>query len=151
MTFLSPLPSILPAIPTGPARGGPLGQVRALRLTATALMLTVAVAAAPSAQARPVPDSFADLVEQLSPTVVAVATEKTVPFMGRSPFQAPPGSPFEDFFRRYFGQPDRAPGEEAVEDRPRHERARVRHPFTQRSASGRAEGPFYRTSNPELR
>jgi serine protease Do len=86
--------------------------VRAKSARALALViLTFATAAAPlAAQARGMPDSFADLVEQLSPAVVAVATEKTVPMAGRSPFQAPPGSPLEEFFRRYFGQPDLGPG-----------------------------------------
>ena len=71
-----------------------------------ALLLALAVVAAPTlADARPVPDSFADLVERLSPAVVAVSTEEVVATGGQLPFQFPPGSPFEEFFRRYFGAP----------------------------------------------
>lgn len=86
--------------------------IRAAGASALAfVVLAFATAAAPlSAQARGTPDSFADLVEELSPAVVAVATEKAVAAGRGAPFQAPPGSPLEEFFRRYFGQP--APGME---------------------------------------
>ena len=52
-----------------------------------------------------VPASFADLAEQLMPSVVNISTTTTVvtntnPF----PFQFPPGSPFEDMFKE-FGTP----------------------------------------------
>ncbi len=58
-----------------------------------------------SANAKNVPESFADLAEKLMPSVVNVATTQTVvtntnPF----PFQFPPGSPFEDLFKE-FGTP----------------------------------------------
>ncbi len=81
--------------------------VRAISAGALALVVfAFATAAAPfTAHARGTPDSFADLVEKLSPAVVAVATEKAIPQSGRIPYQAPPGSPLEEFFRRYFGQP----------------------------------------------
>lgn len=76
-------------------------------LSAMALVaLAFAIAAPLAAQARGTPDSFADLVEKLSPAVVAITTEQTMPMAGVQPFQAPPGSPLEDFFRRYFGQPN---------------------------------------------
>ena len=56
-------------------------------------------------QAKPVPDSFADLADKLMPSVVNISTTQTVvtntnPF----PFQFPPGSPFEDMFKE-FGTP----------------------------------------------
>ena len=51
------------------------------------------------------PPSFADLAEELMPSVVNISTTQTVvtssnPF----PFQFPPGSPFEDLFKE-FGTP----------------------------------------------
>ena len=51
------------------------------------------------------PSSFADLAEELMPSVVNISTKQTVvtntnPF----PFQFPPGSPFEDMFKE-FGTP----------------------------------------------
>ncbi len=61
-----------------------------------------------TAQARPAPESFADLVEALSPSVVNISTTQEL----RSPFGEdkdgkpvmPPGAP--DFFRDWFGSPD---------------------------------------------
>jgi len=55
--------------------------------------------------AKPVPASFADLAEKLTPSVVYISTTQTVvtninPF----PFEFPPGSPFEDMFKE-FGTP----------------------------------------------
>ena len=53
-----------------------------------------------------VPSSFADLAEELMPSVVNISTTQTVvtktnPFPN---FQFPPGSPFEDMFKE-FGTP----------------------------------------------
>ncbi len=55
--------------------------------------------------AKSVPESFADLAEKLTPSVVYISTTQTVvtnvnPF----PFEFPPGSPFEDMFKE-FGTP----------------------------------------------
>ena len=52
--------------------------------------------------AKPVPESFADLAEKLMPSVVNISTTQTVitnvnPF----PFEFPPGSPFEDMFKEF--------------------------------------------------
>ena len=52
--------------------------------------------------AKPVPDSFADLAEKLMPSVVNISTTQTIktpanPF----PFKFPPGSPFEEMFKDY--------------------------------------------------
>ena len=57
------------------------------------------------ANAKNVPESFADLAEKLMPSVVNISTTQTVitninPF----PFEFPPGSPFEDMFKE-FGTP----------------------------------------------
>jgi serine protease Do len=55
------------------------------------------------------PPSFADLAEQLSPAVVNITTTTTVAEVRRGPGpMLPEGSPFEDFFRDFFG--DRMPG-----------------------------------------
>ena len=56
-------------------------------------------------QAKPAPDSFADLADKLMPSVVNISTTQTVrtssnPF----PFQFPPGSPFGEMFKD-FEQP----------------------------------------------
>lgn len=52
--------------------------------------------------------SFADLIEAVSPAVVAVSTSGKAPSEQRltPDFQLPPGSPFEEFFERFFGGPD---------------------------------------------
>ncbi len=64
-----------------------------------------------SVQARGVPQSFADLAEKVKPAVVSVAVErKSGPNDRRSspnfrnPF--PEGSPYHEFFRRFFDGPD---------------------------------------------
>ena len=54
------------------------------------------------ANAKQVPESFADLAEKLIPSVVNISTTQTVvtnvnPF----PFEFPPGSPFEDMFKEF--------------------------------------------------
>ena len=53
-------------------------------------------------QAKPVPNSFADLAEKLMPSVVNISTTQIVktttnPF----PFQFPPGSPFGEMFKDF--------------------------------------------------
>jgi len=56
------------------------------------------------------PESFADLAEKVKPAVVNIRIEKTVRVPGSpfSHFYSPKSSPFDDFFRRFFGdQPDR--------------------------------------------
>lgn len=56
------------------------------------------------------PESFADLAEKVKPAVVNIRTETTVRFKGNpfSHFYGPETSPFDDFFRRFFGdQPNR--------------------------------------------
>jgi len=58
-----------------------------------------------SVYAKSAPDSFADLAEQLMPSVVNISTTQTVktntnPF----PFQFPPGSPFGEMFKDFENQ-----------------------------------------------
>ena len=58
-----------------------------------------------SAAARGAPESFADLAESLSPSVVNITTTQTVVQPNRPAMpQVPPGSPFEDFFKDFFDQ-----------------------------------------------
>ena len=77
---------------------------------AAALLSAALVAvplAAPVAQARSAPESFADLAAQLLPAVVNIQTSQTA--VARGPDrggpempQFPPGSPFEEFFRDFL-------------------------------------------------
>ncbi len=65
---------------------------------ATMLLLLQAV----MANARSGPDSFADLAEKVSPSVVNITTTTTIAApMGQGPV-VPEGSPFEDFFRDFM-------------------------------------------------
>ena len=47
------------------------------------------------------PDSFADLAEEISPSVVIIATSTVVATQGGGNPIVPEGSPFEDFFREF--------------------------------------------------
>ncbi|MEM9044467.1 MAG: DegQ family serine endoprotease [Pseudomonadota bacterium] len=70
------------------------------------LALSILAATARFADARP--DSFADLAERLSPSVVNISTSQTVERPQQGTPQVPEGSPFEDLFRDFFnrrGQP----------------------------------------------
>ena len=56
-------------------------------------------------QAKPVPDSFADLADKLMPSVVNISTTQTIKTTSNQfPFQFPPGSPFGEMFKD-FEQP----------------------------------------------
>ncbi|GAA6163838.1 DegQ family serine endoprotease [Pelagimonas sp. KU-00592-HH] len=73
------------------------GHMRVMWITALGILLLIAQSI--SAQARP--DSFADLAEKISPSVVNITTSTVV--AGRTGPQGivPEGSPFEDFFREF--------------------------------------------------
>jgi len=75
-----------------------------LRQTARALCVAAALALAPvtMAEARAVPESFADLAEAISPSVVNITTSTTVAARGGPAPVVPEGSPFEDFFRDFM-------------------------------------------------
>ena len=66
------------------------------------LALALAILMANPAVARQAPESFADLAERLSPSVVNISTTQKVEGDDPGPFefQFPPGSPFEKFFER---------------------------------------------------
>ena len=55
-----------------------------------------------------VPESFADLVEKLSPAVVSIASTTIVENNNQNQIpQFPEGSPFDDFFKEYFDRDQR--------------------------------------------
>jgi serine protease Do len=74
-------------------------------LAACAVMLAPTLVAAP-AVARGAPDSFADLANQLLPTVVNIATTQTVKSGGAQASlpDLPPDSPLQDMFKDYLSQ-----------------------------------------------
>ncbi len=84
----------------------------AARLMAALVVLTMILAQA-QAQARPAPDSFADLADRLLPAVVNISTSQVIEGHSVPQFpQLPPGSPFEEFFKEFSdrsrpGQPSR--------------------------------------------
>jgi serine protease Do len=57
------------------------------------------------ASAKNAPDSFADLAENLSPSVVNISTTTIIEQRSQEMPSFPPGSPFEDFFKQ-FDRPD---------------------------------------------
>jgi serine protease Do len=69
-----------------------------------ALVLAVALVlmSAPRAEARGIPESFADLAEQVSPAVVNITTSTLIAQDTQPHPMVPEGSPFEDFFRDFF-------------------------------------------------
>jgi len=80
------------------------------------LTLALMMAQTLAVSARGAPDSFADLAEKVSPSVVNITTTQTVAQPERRSLpQVPKGSPFEDFFKDFFEQ---APGQQG-QRRPR--------------------------------
>jgi serine protease Do len=81
-------------------------------VTVLGLALAQPILVAPAA-AREAPESFADLVDKLMPTVVNITTTQNIPQQGqrlRDMPQLPPGSPFEELFKDFF---DKKGGEQA--------------------------------------
>jgi serine protease Do len=78
---------------------------------------SIAAAAAP-------PASFADLAEQVSPAVVNISTTREVETQSDQgmPFQFPPGSPFEEFFRQFQERMGRGGPDGGA---PQHQQARA--------------------------
>lgn len=74
------------------------------RWAASMTLAVFLVIPAATAQARGIPESFADLAEALSPAVVNISTTQAVGNTERGPEipQFPPGSPFEEFFKEFF-------------------------------------------------
>lgn len=71
-------------------------------LMAALLVTAIAVIASPSARADDRPETFADLVESLSPAVVNISTVQTIRGRGnrRMP-EVPEGMPFEEFWEQF--------------------------------------------------
>jgi serine protease Do len=89
-------------------------RVTGVRRAAAALMLGIALTVGPAMEvaARAAPESFADLAEQISPSVVNITTSTTVAASTEGGPMVPEGSPFEDFFRDFMerqGQGDPGP------------------------------------------
>ncbi|MGM0561730.1 MAG: DegQ family serine endoprotease [Pseudomonadota bacterium] len=81
--------------------------IKSLKAPATALVTGGFLVWSAVAQAASPPDSFADLAEEVSPAVVNISSTRA-PDEDRGPrsrdslpFDLPPGSPFEDFFRQF--------------------------------------------------
>ncbi|WP_293963722.1 DegQ family serine endoprotease [Sneathiella sp.] len=91
------------------ARSVPANENRVRRygvlVVSTLTVFTLMALMAVNAKARPAPDSFADLVEKLSPAVVNISTTQTVKGPSGGLPQLPKGHPFEDFFKE-FGNRD---------------------------------------------
>ena len=90
--------------PLAPAGSRHHRPVRALML-ALATGLALALAPASPSMARAAPDSFADLADMVSPSVVNITTSTTIAAPADGGPIVPEGSPFEDFFKR-FGNPN---------------------------------------------
>ena len=102
-------------------RAAPIRVARALPTSPFIIVGSVFLALAlifyaATARSQERPESFADLAQRLQPAVVNVASiQAVVSPVRRGPSeerpQAPPGSPFEDFFRDFFDreQRDRGP------------------------------------------
>ena len=71
-------------------------------LLALGIGITLALGHATGAYARGAPESFADLAEQISPSVVNITTSSVVAGPTSGGPQVPEGSPFEDFFRDFM-------------------------------------------------
>ena len=97
---------ITPVFHSDTAKGGVRVAPRRARFAVVATLMAAALAAAGANQAlaRAAPESFADLAEKLSPSVVNVSTTQKVETSNRGvpEFRFPPGSPFEEFFKEFF-------------------------------------------------
>ena len=93
------------------AKAAPLPADPAWRLgglfAALALGLALALGQAAPAGARGAPESFADLAEQISPSVVNITTSAVVAAPTDGMPEVPEGSPFEDFFRDFMDRNNR--------------------------------------------
>jgi len=107
----------LVASSVAPVAALPEGRARHLRLWMLGMVLVLAqvmlAMTAVRADARPAPDSFADLAARLLPAVVNISTTQTVS-VERGPTipDFPEDSPFREFFDEFFdhhGRPDALP------------------------------------------
>ncbi|WP_022703026.1 Do family serine endopeptidase [Pseudorhodobacter ferrugineus] len=89
-------------------------------LTALVLGAALVLGQALAVDARGAPESFADLSESISPSVVNITTSTTVAASVEGGPQVPPGSPFEDFFKDFL---DRNGNGNGGGDKPRRSEA----------------------------
>jgi serine protease Do len=76
-------------------------------ITAVGIASILTLAIVDDAEAHTAPESFAGLVEELSPAVVNISTSQNVEQRTRRDFpmpDLPPGSPFEEFFKEFFDE-----------------------------------------------
>lgn len=85
----------------------PQTRLRAFWVLVLGMALVIAQALMAAAQARP--DTFADLAEKVSPSVVNITTSTTVAARSGPAPNIPEGSPFEDFFRDFMDRNDNDP------------------------------------------
>ena len=83
-------------------------RLRALWLGLVALVFALAQTLA--VQTHAAPDSFADLAQKISPSVVNITTSTVVAQATDRRPQLPPGSPFEDMFRDFLDRNNRGDG-----------------------------------------
>ncbi|WP_323038785.1 Do family serine endopeptidase [Gemmobacter sp.] len=80
------------------------------------LALAFAMAQSLAVEARGAPESFADLADKISPSVVNITTSTVVAQAADRRPQLPEGSPFEDFFRDFMDRNNRG-GDQAPPQR----------------------------------
>ncbi|MEW5789960.1 MAG: DegQ family serine endoprotease [Pseudomonadota bacterium] len=81
-------------------------RVKAIWFWPYAFLLAAFLTLPPAAQAAELPD-FARLVEQYGPAVVNISTTQTIRGRVMGPdMDLPEGTPFDDFFRHFFGIPN---------------------------------------------
>ena len=102
----------------------PSPAARSIRHALGAAMLATMLAALPTSQAGAfaAPESFAELAQQISPSVVNITTTTVVAANTDGGPMVPPGSPFEDFFRE-FQNPGDNPGEGPQQRSPQRSQA----------------------------
>ncbi len=88
------IPQAIPRLQADPARN----------LMALVLMLAVFLASGMAALARGVPESFADLAENVSPAVVNITTATLIAQDTETHPMVPEGSPLEDLFRDFLNR-----------------------------------------------
>ncbi len=80
----------------------PMGAKGRSVFLALGLGMAVALGQAQGAMARGAPESFADLAERISPSVVNITTSSVVAGPAAGGMQVPEGSPFEEFFKDFM-------------------------------------------------
>ena len=98
------------------------GIMRRGLAAALALGLAFSPVAAPMAQARSAPESFADLAEAVSSAVVNISASQTVEDKRVGIPNLPPGTPFDDLFEEFFKR-RQGQGEDAPRQAPRQRRS----------------------------